>query len=246
MSKVVCNVENLSFHYVRHKLFSKKKEVGKGIDDISFTLDEGKIMGIVGESGSGKSTLAKCIAGILPAESGKIDVQKVQMIFQDSYSALNPAKTVGWLLEEALRLSGVCDKKEWPSRIAAILNETELENELLDRLPAALSGGQRQRVMIAMALLCEPKVLIADEPVSALDVTIQKQILGLLHRLCKERSLAILFISHDLRTVYQICDSCMVMKDGKVVEEGLVEKLYREPTSDYTKLLIKSAGIEWE
>lgn len=245
MSDIVCSVKNLSFHYIKRKIFTKTTEQQKGIEDISFSLKQGEILGIVGESGSGKSTLAKCIAGILKPESGLIETAQVQMIFQDSYSALNPAKTVGWLLEEALRLSGT-DAKERTERIEAIREETELEKELLTRLPAELSGGQRQRVMIAMALLCEPKVLIADEPVSALDVTIQKQILGLLKRLCKERELAMIFISHDLRTVYQICDACMVLKDGKVVETGSVQKLYAKPQSDYTALLLESAGMKRE
>lgn len=245
MSDIVCSVKNLSFHYIKRKIFTKTTEQQKGIEDISFSLKQGEILGIVGESGSGKSTLAKCIAGILKLESGLIETAQVQMIFQDSYSALNPAKTVRWLLEEALRLSGK-DAKERTERIEAILEETELEKELLTRLPAELSGGQRQRVMIAMALLCEPKVLIADEPVSALDVTIQKQILGLLKRLCKERELAMIFISHDLRTVYQICDACMVLKDGKVVETGSVQKLYAKPQSDYTALLLESAGMKRE
>lgn len=246
MRKTICAVNNLSFHYVKKSLFSRKIKVGKGIENISFDLAEGEILGIVGESGSGKSTLAKCIAGFLKPEEGSILTEGVQMVFQDSYSALNPAKTVGWLLEEALRLSHKYPKEQWKSKIEAILEETELEKELLVRLPSALSGGQRQRVMIAMALLCEPKVLIADEPVSALDVTIQKQILSMLKKLCKERSLAVIFISHDLRTVYKLCDTCMVIKDGRTVETGSVNTLYCEPKSDYTKLLLRSAGIEWE
>ncbi|MBE5878886.1 MAG: ABC transporter ATP-binding protein [Lachnospiraceae bacterium] len=244
MSDAVCAVKDLSFYYTKKKLFSGNTERGKGIEAVSFSLKKGEILGIVGESGSGKSTLAKCIAGILQPDGGSVETQKVQMIFQDSYSALNPAKTVRWLLEEALRLTGI-SSKEWEARIEAILEETELEKELLNRLPKALSGGQRQRVMIAMALLCEPKILIADEPVSALDVTIQKQILGLMQRLCKERELAMIFISHDLRTVYQICDYCMVLKDGKVVEAAAVEDLYANPQNDYTALLLKSAGMNW-
>lgn len=246
MRNVVCEARQVSFHYKKKNLFTAGTEAGKGIEGISMTLAEGEILGIVGESGSGKSTFAKCIAGLLKPDVGSIRTESVQMIFQDSYSALNPSKTVGWLLEEALRLSHSCKPEERTARIDAILAETELDRELLGRLPSALSGGQRQRVMIAMALLCEPKVLIADEPVSALDVTIQKQILLLLKKLCKERKLAVLFISHDLRTVYKLCDFCMVMKDGKVVETGSVNKLYCEPESDYTKLLLESAGIGWE
>jgi len=242
----VCEVRNLSFSYAKSGFGRKKAGQGSSISDISFSIKEGEILGLVGESGSGKSTLAKCIAGLLEPSQGTVEKQKVQMVFQDSYSALNPAKTVGWLLEESLRLSGVKDKEIRREKIRQMLDEVELEEEHLDRKPSALSGGQRQRVMIAMALLANPGLLIADEPVSALDVTVQKQILGLLKKLRKERKLAILFISHDLRTVYGLCDSCMVMKEGKIVEAGSKDELYCNPKTEYTRLLLQSAGIEWE
>lgn len=243
MAEKVCVVENLSYYYKNIFLGKQEQQKKNGISNISFELQAGEIRGLVGESGSGKSTLAKCIAGLLPVQEGTVKTKNVGMIFQDSYSALNPAKTVGWLLEETLKLKGIKNRLERKQRIKTILDETELDEQLLDRFPSALSGGQRQRVMIAIALLSDPLVLIADEPVAALDVTIQKQILNLLHRLCKERALAVLFISHDLRCVYQICDTCMVMKDGKLVEDGTVNKVYYEPENDYTKLLLKSAGI---
>jgi len=167
--------------------------------------------------------------------------QRVRMIFQDSYSALNPKKRVGWLLRESLRLYGVRNKKEQDDRIRQILYEVELTEEYLDRFPAELSGGQRQRVMIAMALLQKPTLLIADEPVSALDVAIQESITGLLNNLSKKHGVAILFISHDLRTVYTLCDRVCVMKDGRIVEEAAKDELYTNPKEEYTKLLLRSA-----
>ncbi len=243
MKKDVCVVDGLSFRYKKRSIFGKNAISSKGIEDISLVLKEGEICGIVGESGSGKSTLAKCIAGLLTPAGGTVETGKVGMIFQDSFSALNPGKTVGWLLQESLFLRGTRDKQVQKEKIDRIMEEVELEAELLDRKPAALSGGQRQRVMIAMALLAEPEVLIADEPVSALDVTIQKQILALLKKLCTRRNLSILFISHDLRTVFLLCDSCAVMKDGKMVEYGATRELYCNPKTEYTKLLLESAGL---
>lgn len=238
-TEYVCNVQNLFFTYG-----GKKNK--PTLEDISFTLKKGEILGLVGESGSGKSTLAKVLAGLYKADSGTVECRKPGMVFQDSYSALNPAKTVGWLLHEAQKLQGVKDKTVREEAMREILDEVELEELLLERFPNELSGGQRQRVMIAMALLAKPEVLIADEPVSALDVTIQKQIIGLLKKLGRKRNLTILFISHDLRTVYQLCDKIMVMKSGKVVESDTINEVYFNPKHDYTKELLSSAGIDWE
>ena len=172
---------------------------------------------------------------------GSITRGKAGMVFQDSYSALNPKKKVGWLLKESLRLSGIRDKEEQKKRVAEILKEVELSEEFLDRFPAQLSGGQRQRIMIAMALLQNPTLLVADEPVSALDVAIQESITKLLKKLSVERNMAILFISHDLRTVYTLCDKVCVMQKGRIVEEAPKEELYSNPKEEYTKLLLRSA-----
>ena len=163
------------------------------------------------------------------------------MIFQDSYSALNPKFRVRRLLKESLILHGVKDATEQEKRISKILEEVELPSELLDRLPAELSGGQRQRVMIAMALLQKPTLLIADEPVSALDLAISESIIKLLKKLSRERNVAILFISHDLRTVYSLCDKVCVMKEGRIIEEAPRDELYANPKEEYTKLLLRSA-----
>ena len=166
---------------------------------------------------------------------------RVGMIFQDSYSALNPKRRVGWLLREVLKLQGVKDRAEQDDAIGGILKEVELSDELMTRFPAELSGGQRQRIMIAMALLQKPTLLIADEPVSALDVAIQESITKLLKRLSRERNVAILFISHDLRTVYMLCDKVCVMKEGRIIEEARRKELYSNPREEYTKLLLRSA-----
>lgn len=238
-NEYMCNVQNLFFTYG-----GKKNK--PTLEDVSFTLKKGEILGLVGESGSGKSTLAKVMTGLLKEDSGVVECSKTAMIFQDSYGALNPAKTVEWLLHEVQRLQGVKEKETRQKEILDMLDTVELEKQYLSHYPSELSGGQRQRVMIAMALLSKPEVLIADEPVSALDVTVQKQIVSLLQRLSHKRNLAVLFISHDLRTVYELCDRVMVMKCGKVVESDTINEVYFNPKQDYTKELLTSAGIEWE
>lgn len=237
--EVICKVNNMSFSY-------QPKSGKVTLQDINLSIKEGEIVGLVGESGSGKSTLAKVICGLQPPTVGTVNCDAPRMIFQDSFSALNPAKTVEWLLHEAQKLQGVKDKQVREKEITRVLKAVELEEGYRTHYPKELSGGQRQRVMIAMALLSGPKVLLADEPVSALDVTVQKQIVELLKKIAQELELAILFISHDLRTVYGLCDRVIVMKSGKVVEEGDRNKLYFNPTQDYTKELLISAGIEWE
>ena len=236
---VVCKVKDYSYFYPDLKKKDGQERIG--IHDVNLTVHKGEVVGLVGESGSGKSTLAKCIVGLLKSNQGTITHDKVGMIFQDSYSALNPKKRVGWLLKEALHLAGMKDKAVVEERIHKIMEEVELSEEFLERYPAELSGGQRQRVMIAMALLQEPTLLVADEPVSALDVAIQESITKLLKKLSDEREMAILFISHDLRTVYNLCDKVCVMQKGRIVEEAPKEELYTNPKEEYTKLLLRSA-----
>ena len=163
------------------------------------------------------------------------------MVFQDPYSALNPAYSVEWNLEEPLRIYGKYDAQERKRRVREMLARVELPEELLRAKPSELSGGQRQRVSIAAALIQRPKFLLADEPVSALDVTIQAQILKLLKHLRDELELSYLFISHDLNVVYQLCDRVLVMKDGRIVEQGTVEEIFHHPQQDYTKQLLAAA-----
>ncbi|MDD6491375.1 MAG: dipeptide/oligopeptide/nickel ABC transporter ATP-binding protein [Firmicutes bacterium] len=238
------NAVNVFYKDSRKGILKKNNQVHI-LKDISFSMKEGEILGLVGESGSGKSTLAKAILGLIPYE-GEIKQSSSfpQMVFQDPYGSLNPAKKIGWSLEEPLKLRGGMDAPQRKQRVQQMLEMVGLDEKFAERYPNQLSGGQRQRICIAVALMQEPKLLIADEPVSALDVTIQAQILELFEKIHREMGLSILFISHDLRVVYQMCDRVMIMKDGQIVESGLVEEVYFHHQSNYTERLLKAAGIE--
>lgn len=190
-----------------------------------------KFWGSWAESGTGKTTLVKNILGLVKTHTGEIIhyTKRPQMIFQDPYSSLNPAYTVGWSLEEPLRIYGKYDAAERRRRVAEIAEKVGLPAECLTRRPNELSGGQRQRVSIGIALIQKPRLIIADEPVSALVVTIQRQILELMRTVRDELGISFLFISHDLNVVYQLCDRVMVMKDGRIVEENTVQELFDHP-----------------
>lgn len=244
----VLRAEQLNVYYRdRTRLFGQEQSLKQVLYDVSFTIHEGEILGLCGESGCGKSTLSKTITGIIRDFSGELYLRdgQPQMVFQDPYSSLNPSKRIGWLLEEPLKVDR---KKHWTAeerraRVEEIIAQVELPAHLLSRYPDELSGGQRQRVSIAAALMRRARLLIADEPVSALDVTIQAQVLKLLSSLHENMDLAILFISHDLRVVYQICDRVMIMKEGRIVEQGPVDEVYRNPQHPYTLQLLKAAGL---
>lgn len=210
------------------------------LHDVTFDVRHGEILGLVGESGTGKSTLAKTILGMVKPDRGTVThyTKRPQMIFQDPYSSLNPFYSVEWTLEEPLRVYGKYNKAERKRRVREMLERVELRPECLEAKPSELSGGQRQRVSIAAALIRRPKFLIADEPVSALDVTIQAQILALLQDLRRELELSFLFISHDLNVVYQLCDRVLVMKEGRIVEQGTADEIFDRPKEDYTKQLL--------
>ncbi len=235
---------HVSFLEQRRTIFDKRNriEVLKGIN---LTIGEGEIVGLVGESGCGKSTLAKVILGLVKPDSGEVihGSEHPQMIFQDPYSSLNPAKTVRFILEEPLKNMTDLSPEERLDKAKERLVQAGLDEKYLTHKPSELSGGQRQRVCIAESLMMDPKLLIADEPVSALDVTIQAQILKLLDDLQENLGLSILFISHDLRVVYQLCDRVMVMKNGVIVEEGDIEEVYRNPKHEYTRQLLTASGI---
>lgn len=247
MSEIL-KVENLNVYYDEKKSILKTKTTKKhALHDITFSIKEGEIMGLVGESGCGKTSLAKAILGMQKQMTGTVmlDCKNPQMVFQDPYSSLNPSKKIGWILQESLRLRGVTSKEERIKKVDDMLLKVGLDTDLKNHYPGELSGGQRQRVAIAAALLCDTKFLIADEPVSALDVTIQAQIIKLILRLHKELNLSILFISHDLRVVYQMCDEVMIMEKGRIVEMGDIDEVYRNPKSDYTKLLLEAADCHF-
>ena len=251
-------VKNLSTSF-----FTDAGEV-KAVNDISFTLERGKVLGIVGESGSGKSVTAYSIMQIL-AETGKIvggsiklDGQelvdsgekvmrtvrgnKISIIFQDPMTSLNPTYTIGHQLMEAIMLHTDRDKKQAYERAVEMLklvNVNEPEKRM-KQYPHEHSGGMRQRVMIAMALACEPDILIADEPTTALDVTIQAQILELMQSLQKELGMAIIMITHDLGVVAQLCDEIIVMYAGSICEQGTADEIFYNPCHEYTKGLLRS------
>lgn len=240
--EVILSLNHVSGGYHERGLFGKKK-YNEVIHDVSFEVHRGEIMGLVGESGTGKTTLARLILGIIQPEKGELvhATKRPQMVFQDPYSSLNPAYSVEWLMEEPLRIYGKYDEAERKRRVREMLHLVELPDEVLAAKPSELSGGQRQRVCIAITLLHRPKFLILDEPVSALDVTIQAQILKLLRDLRDELDLSFLFISHDLNVVYQICDRVMVMKRGCIVEQGTVDEIFDNPQQEYTKQLLAAA-----
>lgn len=238
----VLEVKNLTVE------FKKNKKPFYAVNDVSFEVREGEILGLAGESGCGKSTLSRAILGIQKkGVTGDIKhyYKRPQMVFQDPAGSLNPSKTIGFILEEPITVKGHFSKEERKRRVKEMLKMVDLPEEFLTRYPNELSGGQRQRVCIAASLMQEPHFLIADEPVSALDVTVQSQILELLKRLHKELNLSILFISHDLRVVFDLCDRVMVMKDGKIVEIGEKEEIYYNPKDPYTKELMDAARTKY-
>lgn len=240
--KKILEVRNVSTSYTRKSPLGKVA-IQHVLHDVSFDLYEGEALGLVGESGSGKTTLARAILGFLPKYEGTIRhfSERPQVIFQDPYTALNPARTVEWILGEPLRTRGMKDPAERRRRILELLTRVGLDEQQLEKKPSQMSGGQRQRVSIAAALLMEPRFIVADEPVSALDVTIQAQILELLASMKEEFGLSYLFISHDMNVVYQLCDRVIVMRKGIVVEEGPIDQIFDAPRHPYTRELVEAS-----
>lgn len=230
MSEVILKVEKLNIFYKNNdaKFFSSKEEKRKQVVfDATFDIYEGQMLGLVGGSGCGKSSLGKAILGINKDIEGSImHYSKMpQMIFQDPKGSLNPKMSVKQILEEPLKIAGISDKAELHNRVSEMLSDIGLSDEYMNRLPSALSGGQRQRVCIGQTLMLKPKLLIADEPVSALDVTVQAQIMKLFKEVNKKYGVAILFISHDLKVVYQLCDHIMIMDKGRIIEQGTDDEI---------------------
>ena len=241
-NRLVLEVRHVSGGYRDGGFFSGKGQYQEVLHDVDFVVRHGEILGLVGESGTGKTTLTRMILGLLEPEHGEIVhyTKRPQIIFQDPYSSLNPAYSVEWAVEEPLRIFGKYDTAERKRRVYEMLERVELPREFWSEKPDELSGGQRQRVCIAVALIQRPRFLIADEPVSALDVTIQAQILKLLRQLRDDLDLSYLFISHDLNVVYQLCDRVLVMKQGRIVEQGTVDEVYDHPREEYTRRLLEA------
>jgi peptide/nickel transport system ATP-binding protein len=252
-TRPLVRVAGLTKRFRRGGLFSRNAAT-VAVDDVSLTLSRGETLGIVGESGSGKSTLARCVIRLLDPDDGEImldgaDIahmrerhlrplrRRIQMVFQDPFSSLNPRQTVGEIVTAGPRSYGE-DPKAARARAAGMLEMVGLNPLTMDRLPHEFSGGQRQRIGLARALMLKPDVLIADEPVSALDVTVQAQVLKLLDDVRKQMNLAMLFITHDMRVAAQVCHRVMVMRQGRVVECGPTHEIFAAPSNDYTKALL--------
>lgn len=256
MTHPVIQVHGLSKHYpLPSPLLRRKKCFLKAVDDVSFSIGQGEVVGLVGESGSGKSTLGRLLLRLIAPTEGQIlfhnqniwaldkkqltDFRKqVQMVFQDPLSSLNPRRTVKQILSQAIgRLDSDAELQQ---KIKMLLEQVGLSYDVAERFPHQFSGGQQQRICIGRAIALEPKVLVCDEVVSALDISIQAQILNLLQELKVSLGLSLLFITHDLEVVRYLCDRVLVMRQGNIVEEGQCESVFREAKHFYTQELLAS------
>ena len=259
---VLLRVEHVRKHFPIRKGILLQREVARvhAVDDVSFELRAGETLGLVGESGCGKSTLARCIARLYDLTSGSVifdgrDISKLsrralrpirgglQMVFQDPYASLNPRKRVGTIISDPLRIHKQGNRSEVKGQVRRLLEVVGLSPEHVNRYPHEFSGGQRQRIGVARALALNPKLIIADEPVSALDVSIRAQVINLLDDLQDELSLTYIFIAHDLGVVRHVSDRIAVMYLGKIVEVSPAEELYRRPIHPYTEALLSAVPI---
>jgi oligopeptide transport system ATP-binding protein len=248
------------FPIKRGILIDREVDQVRAVDGISFTVERGKTLGLVGESGSGKSTACRAVLQLIKPTSGSIKFEgreiaglgarqmrplrrEMQMIFQDPYASLNPRKRVGQIVGDPLKRQGVASGSELRKQVQELLERVGLSSEHYNRFPHEFSGGQRQRIGIARALSLKPKLVICDEPVSALDVSIQAQIVNLLDDLQDEFGLAYLFVAHDIGVVRHISDRIAVMNEGKIVEQGSADEVCEQPQDDYTKKLLAAVPI---
>jgi oligopeptide transport system ATP-binding protein len=262
MPPPLLELRHLKTHFPVERGLLFKRHVGtvKAVDGVSLTLEQGEVLGLVGESGCGKSTLGRTILQLIPPTEGAVvlagrnlaqltraDLRAAradfQMIFQDPYASLNPRMTVFDALAEALQAHRKVPADELPRRVSELMNKVGLSPRFVKKYPHEFSGGQRQRIAIARALAVEPKLIVADEPVSALDVSIQAQIINLLFKLSRELGLTLIFISHDLSVVKHISDRIAVMYLGKIVELGPAAGVFERPLHPYTKALVSAVPI---
>ncbi|HEY1793372.1 MAG TPA: oligopeptide/dipeptide ABC transporter ATP-binding protein [Opitutaceae bacterium] len=262
MDGPILELRDVKTHFPLHSGFLLRRQVGavRAVDGVSLTVREGEVVGLVGESGCGKSTLARTILQLVPLTGGSVELngrdlgkatpaqmlaarRDLQMIFQDPYASLNPRMTVQSTLSEPLLVHGVCSAAEAPKKVAELMALVGLAPRFAQKYPHEFSGGQRQRIAIARALALRPKIVVADEPVSALDVSIQAQILNLLADLCRRMNLALVFIAHDLSVVRHISDRVAVMYLGKIVELGPAAEVIDHPRHPYTRALVSAIPV---
>jgi len=262
MTPPLLAVTDLKVHFPIRRGFLLDRTVGhvKAVDGVSFEIEEGQTLGLVGESGSGKSTTAYAALQLIRPTAGSVRFlgheltrlrpeelrrmrREIQIVFQDPYASLNPRMTVGRILAEPLRTHGIGNRRTRRAAVARLLELVGLEASYTNRYPHEFSGGQRQRIGIARALALNPKLIVCDEPVSALDVSIQAQILNLLKDLQRDLGLTYLFIAHDLAVVRAMSNTIAVMHEGRIVEQGPAEQVYTQPQTDYTRALLAAVPV---
>ena len=252
----ILRIENLTKKFKKKNLFSSDSDEVIAADKVNFSIDRGEVLAIAGQSGSGKSTIAKLILRALEPDSGKIFYNneeiknnsnelkkfrmKCQMVYQDPYDSINPRMTILDIISEPLEIHNIGSKKERRQRVIDTLKMVKLEpaEEISKKYPHMLSGGQRQRVVIARAIIVKPEIIIADEPVSMLDVSIRAEVLELMKEIQLKNNISIIYITHDLATAKYFADNIVILNSGKIMESGQIDKVLKNPENAYTKLLI--------
>ena len=254
----ILKIENLTKKFKKKNFFSSDAEEIIAVDSINFSVEQGKILAIAGQSGSGKSTIAKLILRAIKPDSGKIFYNqkeikddsdelkkfrmKCQMVYQDPYDSINPRMTISDIVNEPLEIHNLGTKKERKQKVIETLQMVKLEpaDEILKKHPHMLSGGQRQRVVIARAIVVQPEIIIADEPVSMLDVSIRAEILELMKEIQNKNNISMIYITHDLATAKHFADNILILNSGKIIESGSIKQVLTNPTNSYTKALINA------